>query len=142
ADEAEHLPFGDLEADVVHSAHGAIAVTEVFLQASDRQHRRAHSRFPAGICNRRPRESGDPVAFVRKTLDSRDPAPAKAGGGNDDIPKRTLTASPSVCSASAGPREAPLVAASRPSIRAAPARSAARTRSRAAGRAGSRPDRE
>ena len=29
--------------------------------------------------------NGDPLAFVQATLDSRDPAPAKAGGGNNDM---------------------------------------------------------
>src|SRR5439155_23317373 len=80
ADEAQHLALGDLEADVVDGAHRAVAVAEIFLEIAYCQHRRAHRQIPAGIYNRRPRESGDPVAFVRKTLDSR-------FRGNDGIPK-------------------------------------------------------
>ena len=43
ADEAQHLAFRDLETDVVHGPHRAVAVAEVFLETANREHRRAQS---------------------------------------------------------------------------------------------------
>ena len=45
ADEAQHLAFRDLEADVIDGAHRAVAVAEVFFEPANRQHRRAQGRF-------------------------------------------------------------------------------------------------